>query len=984
MNNKKIVFQVTKTYMKKNKKRTTITFLGILVTVMLMTAVFIGKDTVMKYMENAVAADQGSWHMQVYDVDKTIVDKIKALPCIDKAEVSRALGYSEFAASGNPDETPFIELKGYSGEIFKWMNISLIEGRFPQNDRELIISKRAIDEGADIKVGDTMEIDAFTRYIHAFLSDEEKKAIEEEGKEPGGVMFGTGFTVTHGDTVEVPDHFPCYEENDIFEEIHKPTGLKGTYTVVGIMGSPDYESPGQGGYIALTATGSDVADNEKVNLVLTIDLDTKTDVYGEIAKLIDASRTDEEREKLIESGIAYVGKDGICIPMENGKILSNDMLLSFAAKGQDESFNFLMVFFQAFFIVLITAASLVLIYNVFSMSFKERSRYLGMLSSVGATGSQKRWSVYYEVFSLLLIALPLGIIMGLFVIKGGMELLKPHFAKIISAIASNVINGRSSEIEYRLMINPVNLVFIILFSALTVWLSALIPALRISKVGPVESIRGNEGGAKLKKKGYRTYLNFMLKGKAERLLANASVERNTHSTKGIIRSITAFIALTLITAFAARSFTDILESKANREQLVPGEAYSSYSYRFGIEDDIQYQKGKEEIASSDEVSGYREMNFNMYSYHIDYDIFTDEYKNALSTTLEKYFPDGMPEWVRSSYMGNGDLFSDPAVNIITFSQEEYDSIAKKAGIDVSGYKDEINALVYEDISISTDDYRFDSDGAVKPDYSVYQIKRPLNAKAGEMTELLTYEYDEENEDFIDVTVPVRIAGYVSAEDIKEFYTLRGSELWLLVSENTKAQIDEMAGIAAHGIDSRLILFDVNTDDSKLIRRLSQIKDEYGDSAVETAGLISEYTDFKTAVTKIADIVAVCFTILIAIICLMNLYNSVMGRRLARQKELSVLHSMGMGRGQRSKMLMLENIRLLIHSVINSALITAAFVVCLRILLDMRFGHMIFSLPLWQILLTFGISFAGLHIFTAICYREDDNTQIIEQIRMESV
>ena len=66
------------------------------------------------------------------------------------------------------------------------------------------------------------------------------------------------------------------------------------------MGSPDYESPGQGGYIALTATGSDVADNEKVNLVLTIDLDTKTDVYGEIAKLIDASRTDEEREKLIE------------------------------------------------------------------------------------------------------------------------------------------------------------------------------------------------------------------------------------------------------------------------------------------------------------------------------------------------------------------------------------------------------------------------------------------------------------------------------------------------------------------------------------------------------------------------------------------------------------------------------------------------------------------------------------------------------------
>ncbi|MCR4586321.1 MAG: FtsX-like permease family protein [Lachnospiraceae bacterium] len=984
MNNKKIVFQVTKTYMKKNRKRTTISFLGILVTVILMTAVFIGKDTVMKYMENAVAADQGSWHMQVYDVDKTIVDKIKALPWIDKAEVSRALGYSEFAASGDPALTPYIELKGYSGEIFNWMNIRLVEGRYPQNDRELIISRRALDEGSAVRVGDTIEVDAFTRYIHAYLSDEEKRLIEEEGKEPGGVIFGPGFMVTHGDTVKAPDHFPCYEENDVFEEIHKPAGLKGTYTVVGIMESPDYESAGQGGYIALTATGSDVADNEKVNLVLTIDLATRLDVHGEIAKLIDASRTDEERAEIEKSGISYVGKDGIRIPLENGKILSNDMLLSFAAKGQDESFNFLMVFFQAFFIILITAASLVLIYNVFSMSFKERSRYLGMLSSVGATGSQKRWSVYYEVFSLLLIALPLGIIMGLFVIKGGMELLKPHFSKIISAIASNVISGRSSEIEYRLMINPVNLVFIILFSALTVWLSALIPAMKISKTGPVESIRGNDGSDKIKKKGYKTYLRFMMKGKAEMLLAHASVERNTHSTKGIIRSITAFIALTLITAFAAGSFTDILESKANREQIVPGKAYSAYPYHFSIEDETQYQRGKEDIASSAEVSGYREMRLNMYTYHIDYDIYTDEYKNALSTTLEKYFPAGMPEWVRSSHMGNGDLFSEPAVNIITLAQEDYDSIAKKAGIDVSGYRDEINALIYEDITISTDDFRFGSDGAVKPDYSVYQIKRPLKAKAGDITELLTNEYDEENDDLIDVTVPVKVAGYVSAEDIKEFYTLRGSELWLLVSESTKAQIDEMTGIAAHGIDTKSILFDVNTDDSKLIRRLSQIKDEYGESAVEAAGMLGKYTDFKTAVTKIADIVAVCFTILIAIICLMNLYNSVMGRRLARQKELSVLHSMGMGRAQRSKMLMLENIRLLTASVTIAALITAAFVTGLRILLDMRFGHMVFSLPIWAMLITLGISIAGLMIFTAVSYREDDDKQIIEEIRMESV
>ena len=54
MKNKKIIFQVTKTYMKKNKKRTIITFAGILVMVILMTAVFVGKDTVMDFMRRAV------------------------------------------------------------------------------------------------------------------------------------------------------------------------------------------------------------------------------------------------------------------------------------------------------------------------------------------------------------------------------------------------------------------------------------------------------------------------------------------------------------------------------------------------------------------------------------------------------------------------------------------------------------------------------------------------------------------------------------------------------------------------------------------------------------------------------------------------------------------------------------------------------------------------------------------------------------------
>ena len=55
MNNKKIVFKVTRAYMKKNRKRTIITFLGIMLMVMMMTAVFVGKDTFMTYLTDIIS-----------------------------------------------------------------------------------------------------------------------------------------------------------------------------------------------------------------------------------------------------------------------------------------------------------------------------------------------------------------------------------------------------------------------------------------------------------------------------------------------------------------------------------------------------------------------------------------------------------------------------------------------------------------------------------------------------------------------------------------------------------------------------------------------------------------------------------------------------------------------------------------------------------------------------------------------------------------
>ncbi|MBR6358176.1 MAG: ABC transporter permease, partial [Lachnospiraceae bacterium] len=300
--------------MKKRPRRTLITFLGIVAMVVMMTAVFVGKDTVLKFMADAVAADKGSWHVQAYDVDKAEAEEIMALPYITDTAVSKSLGFTEFPRSGNKDVTPWLELKGYSGDMFKWMNIRVKEGRLPENDHEIILSERAIKEGADIRVGDTVDVDTFERSIHAFLNE------NDSAPGSGYLRFFSGLVVHHGETVPLPSDFPYYEDNDEFEIIKHELGNKGKYTVVGIMEMPYFEKYGQAGYVALVKTDPVIPAGGKVNLSMMIDLKKDSEPFFDIHRILNSHRTPEEIEKLNEQGQGAISKSGEMIPAESGRV----------------------------------------------------------------------------------------------------------------------------------------------------------------------------------------------------------------------------------------------------------------------------------------------------------------------------------------------------------------------------------------------------------------------------------------------------------------------------------------------------------------------------------------------------------------------------------------------------------------------------------------------------------------------------------------
>ena len=91
-------------------------------------------------------------------------------------------------------------------------------------------------------------------------------------------------------------------------------------------------------------------------------------------------------------------------------INANNTLLMFYGINDDNGFMTTITLATGIVSLIIMIGSISLIYNAFAISLSQRSRYLGMLASIGATRKQKRSSVFFEAFVIGIVAIPIGIL----------------------------------------------------------------------------------------------------------------------------------------------------------------------------------------------------------------------------------------------------------------------------------------------------------------------------------------------------------------------------------------------------------------------------------------------------------------------------------------------------------------------------------------------------------------------------------------------
>ena len=476
--------------LKLNKKRTISTIIGIVLSVALICAVATMATSFRETLLQGAISKRGYYHIKLSDITENDIKDIKNNRDIKDIKQIQEVGYAELKTSQNKDK-PYIHLYSMENSTFEFLKFKLIEGNFPKNENEIIISKHIITNGkSDIKIGDTITLDVGKRIS--------------------------------SDNIELDSSCSYNSEHEKIEDSEKHT-----FKVVGMIERPDYtfENTGDPGYTMITTN----LNRGKTEAYLS--LKKPKEYKSSISELLGVNYDD--LDVIEKNGGETKYKHEI-----NSEIL-RCVLFSFSDSTVSMLYS---VIGLVIFIIIFT--SVFCIRNSFAISITEKIKMYGMLSSVGATRKQIKKNVIFEAMALGLIGIPLGILSGLF---ADFVLLK-----IVNVLLSDALVGYANGIVFKVSIIPI--IISIILGFITIYLSAISSAKKAAKVSPIEQLR-NSDEIKIKNKKLKTPKIIEKVFKTGGVLAYKNLKRSKkkYRTTVISIAVSVFIFITM-NAFITNMF----------------------------------------------------------------------------------------------------------------------------------------------------------------------------------------------------------------------------------------------------------------------------------------------------------------------------------------------------------------------------------------------------------------------------------------------
>jgi putative ABC transport system permease protein len=190
-------------------------------------------------------------------------------------------------------------------------------------------------------------------------------------------------------------------------------------------------------------------------------------------------------------------------------------------------------------VMIISCFSLVLVIkNAFAVSMNARTHQMGLLQSIGATPKQIRFVLLQEAAALCVLPILIGDTLGIGLCYA--------YSKFAASITQK-IQVENTEFRYNILVFAVTL----LVSLITVGLSAWIPAKKLSRLSPLQAIRGDSEEPVKKVKHFRL-LSFMMGVEGELARKSLYVRRKAFRTATLSLTL-SFLSFSIFMNFITLS-----------------------------------------------------------------------------------------------------------------------------------------------------------------------------------------------------------------------------------------------------------------------------------------------------------------------------------------------------------------------------------------------------------------------------------------------
>lgn len=862
-----IVNRLTIRNMRQNKRRTLVTIIGVIISVAMVTAVTTLGVSFMDLLQRITIARDGEWHVLYRNVNQEQLQAIKNDQETKTLFLSRDLGYAFLEGNQNKYK-PYLFIKEYDSQGFKQIPIKLRKGRLPRTGNEVVISEEIAQRAkVNLQIGDQLVLDIGQRV-----------KIEDDGQ-----------PLTQQAPLQAGD-------GEIAETVKTTT--TNSYTIVGIIARPAWEPAWAPGYTVISYVDeSSLGNNDTVNALVVLNQ-------------VRRSLFTQAQELAQQNNIATVE-------------FNNELLRYYGVTDMDNLHKTLYSLITII-MAIIVIGSVALIYNAFAISVAERSRHLGMLSSVGATRKQKRDSVFFEGAIIALISIPLGVLCGL----GGLAVT----FWFINPMIKGILGGPEVSEAFTVSFTPLSILAACLISLLTIFISTYWPAQRASNISAIDAIRQTTD-IKLNNKAVKTSKLIRRFFGFEAEIGLKNLKRNKRRYQATVFSLVISIILFLTVSY----FTDGMRKSAALSQD-------------GINFDIQVQLPGENTGDDQQlvqaltglngITKYAVVKDLIANSRIDAELVPKEVREKLGSSINEKYP----------YY----------IEIHALDEESLRDYAQEVGVDYEqlGNTDKISGIVID--TISYQDY----------EARKFMETKAINTEVGQDIEL--YYTDPETQDETNLG-SLQIAALTDKIPMGVFSTGPGG-LSVIVSEQVMDQL--IADSRIGDINTRLLLN--STDPLATQRQIESIHES--DLSIFN---VYQMRQQEEQIMMLMSVFTYGFIVLITAICMANIFNTISTSIALRKREFAMLKSVGMTPKGFSKMLNYESLFYGVKSLLYGLPLSIVIMYLIYNSVGYTFSYS-FTLPWSSILFVIGAVFVM--VISAMLYSSSKIKQdsIIDALKQENI